>query len=178
MKMNYILPFDNDLTYYGVLISCGLILGCSLYYWIKSNNTAIPSKNMEPLTNEELEAIVNENANAVTLISSENIDAIIDSESDTDTTSDYQSTTDTESTLDVDINELDLFFMPNVDFNVCSIQELKHFEISSIFSRELLEHDINDEELTELLSLFTDEQLLTNSINDFILWIILIIPPL
>src|SRR6266481_1459704 len=138
--MNNILSLDNNLTYYGI-IGCGFILGCTLYYLIKSNNTPIPSKDIE---------------------------AIIDSESDTDTASDYQSTTDTESTLDIDIGELDLYFMPNVDFDVCSIQELKHFELSSIFAQELIEHDINSDELMELICMFTKEQLMTNSINDFI----------
>jgi len=53
-------------------------------------------------------------------------------------------------------------------FDVCSIQELKHFELSSIFAQELIEHDINSDELMELICMFTKEQLMTNSINDFI----------
>jgi len=165
--MNNILSLDNNLTYYGI-IGCGFILGCTLYYLIKSNNTPIPSKNIEAFTYEEIEAIKNEYGTPVTTISIEDIEAIIDSESDTDTASDYQSTTDTESTLDIDIGELDLYFMPNVDFDVCSIQELKHFELSSIFAQELIEHDINSDELMELICMFTKEQLMTNSINDFI----------
>ena len=123
--MNNNFLYDNNLTDYGIIICCGLILGCSIYYLIRSNNIAIPSENIEALTNE---AIVNENA--VTIINNENIDAIIDSDSDTDIESDYQSTSDNESILDFDFTDLDLFFMPNVDFDVCSIQELKLFEIS------------------------------------------------
>jgi len=168
--MNYNLLFDNNLTDYGILIGCWLILGCSLFYLIRSNYTAISSKNIEALTNEEIEAIVNENA--VTIINNENIDAIIDSDSDTDVTSDYQSTFDNESILDVDITELDLFFMPNVDFDVCSIQELKFFEISSIYSREIAEKMITDEELMELICSFTDIELATNTINELIFLII------
>jgi hypothetical protein len=167
--MNINLFFDNHFTDYGILIGCGLILSCSVIYLIRSNYTAIPSKNLEALTNEEIEAIVNENA--VTKINNENIDAIIDSDSDTDVTSDYQ-TTDNESILDVDCNELDLFFMPNVDFDVCSIQELKLFEISSIYYREIAEKFITEEQLTEIISSFTDAELATNAINDLILLII------
>jgi hypothetical protein len=167
--MNINLFFDNHFTDYGILIGCGLILSCSVIYLIRSNYTAIPSKNLEALTNEEIETIVNENA--VTKINNENIDAIIDSDSDTDVTSDYQ-TTDNESILDVDCNELDLFFMPNVDFDVCSIQELKLFEISSIYYREIAEKFITEEQLTEIISSFTDAELATNAINDLILLII------
>ena len=129
--MNYNLLFDNNFTYYCILIGCGLILNCSLYYLIISNYSTIPSKNIEVLKNEEIKVIVNKNA--VTIINNENIDAIIDSDSDTDVESDYQSTSENESILDDDINDLDLFFMPNVDFDVCSIQELKFLEINSIY---------------------------------------------
>jgi hypothetical protein len=168
--MNFNLLFDNNLTDYGFLISCGLIFGCSLIYLIRNNYIAIPSKNIEALTNEEIEAIVNENA--VTKINNENIDAIIDSDSDSDVATDYQSTCDNESILDVDCAKLDLFFMPNVDFDVCPIQELKFFEISSIFYREIAEKKITDEQLMDIINDFTDNELATNSINDLILLII------
>lgn len=168
--MNYNLLFDNNLTEYGIFIGCGLILGCTLIYLIKSNYTAIPSKNIEALTNEEIEAIINENA--VTIGNNENIDAFIDTDSETDVESDYQSISDNESILDFDITDLDLFFMPNVDFNICSIQELKFFEISSLFYREIAEKAVTDEELMDLICYFSDAELLTNSINDFILLVI------
>jgi hypothetical protein len=174
--MNNNLLFDNNLTEYGILIGLGLILGCSLIYLIRNNYTATPTRNMEALTNQEIEAIVNENS--VTVIQNENIDAIIDSDSDTDLTSDYESIFDNESISDdesipeVDFTDLDLFYMPNVDFNVCSIQELKFFEISSLYSRELAEKLVTEEELMELICYFTDIQLATNSINDFILLVI------
>jgi hypothetical protein len=168
--MNNNLLFDNNFTDYGILIGCGLILGCSLIYLFRSNYTAIPSKNIEALTNEEIEALVNENA--VTIINNENIDAIIDSDSDTDVVTDYQTTSDNQSILNVDLTDLDLFFMPDVDFDVCSIQELKFFEISSIFQREIAENLVTDEELMELICGFTDIELATNSINDLILLII------
>jgi hypothetical protein len=86
--------FDNDLTYYGILIGSGLILGLSLYYLIRSNNIYYPSKNIEVLTNEEIEAILNENTVNVT---NENLAAITDSDSESDIASDYQSTFDSES---------------------------------------------------------------------------------
>jgi hypothetical protein len=172
MEMNIKLLFDNNLTDYGILIGCGIILGCSLFYLIRNNQTIFNSNNVEALTNEEIEGIVNENA--VTIINNENIDAIIDSDSDSDTDveSYYQSTSDDESILDVNFNELDLFFMPDVDFDVCSLQELKIFEISSMFSKEIEAKGITDEQLTDLIYSFTDIELLTNSINDLILLII------
>jgi hypothetical protein len=172
MTMNNNLLFDNNLTYYGILIGCGLILGCSLYYLIKSNYTAIPSTNMKALTNEEIEAIFNENMEP---ISNANIDNFItDSDSDTDvnTTFDYESSSDDESILDDDITDLDLFFMPNVDFDVCSIHELKLFEISSLYYREIAEKMVTDEELIQLIYYFTDIELATNGINKFILLVI------
>nr|YP_010852400.1 hypothetical protein QQQ02_mgp03 [Lactarius subindigo]WGL35952.1 hypothetical protein [Lactarius subindigo] len=146
------------------------MLGCSLFYLIRNNYTAISSKNIEALTNEEIEAIVNENA--VTIINNENIDAIIDSDSDydTDVASDYQSTSDDESIID--LNDLDLFFMPDVDFNICSIQELKFFEISSIYSREIAAKAVSDEQLMDLICSFPERELLTNTINELILLII------
>ncbi len=171
--MNNNFLYDNNLTDYGIIICCGLILGCSIYYLIRSNNIVIPSENIETLTNE---AIVNENA--VTIINNENIDAIIDSDSDTDVESDYQSTSDNESTSDDesilgdDITDLDLFFMPNVDFDVCSIQELKFFEISCWFSRDIAEKMVTDEELMQLICLFTESDLASNWINNIILLVI------
>ena len=171
--MNSNLLFDNTLTYYGLLIGCGVILGCSfsLYHLIRSNYTAIPSKNIEYLTNEEIEAIVNENI--VAIIDSDS-DSDSDSDYNTDVDFDYQSTSDTESTLDDDIADLDLFYMPNVDFAVCSIQELKYFEISSIYATQIAANNVTDEELMELICYLTEEELTTNKINDFILHIITI----
>jgi hypothetical protein len=112
--MYYNLLFDNNLTYYGILIGCGLILSCSLFYLIRSNNTAI-NENRVPISNANIEDVLTDN--------------------DSDTESDYISSYDTESTLDVDINELDLIFHAKCRFYICSIQELKNFEISSIYYR-------------------------------------------
>jgi hypothetical protein len=188
--MNYTLLTNNNITDYGIIIGCGLIIGCTIFFLIKSNYTAVPSKNIQALTDENIQALTDEiiqaptdenvqaltdeiiqdivNENAVTVINNDNLDAILDSESDTDSSSDYDSTFDTDSIPDIDLDELDLFFMPFVDFNVCSLQELKYFEISSIFSRELAEKDVSDEELMDLICYFTEDELLTNSINDFI----------
>ena len=127
--MNYNLLFDNNLTSYGILISCGLILGCSLYYLIGSNYITIPSKNVEAFTNEEMEAIINENA--VTVINNENIDAIIDSdfdtdvESDHDTIFDYASSSDDESISDDDIADLDSI-SPVRDFGGLSTRDSRN----------------------------------------------------
>lgn len=186
MNTNLNLLVDNDLIYYGLIISCGLLLSCSIYYLIKSNYNAIPTNQIEAWTEveieawteEEIEAVINENV--VTTINSDNIDAINDYasefDSDTDIASDYQSTFDSDSDSDtesiLDIADLDLFFMPNVDFDVCSIYELKYFEISSIFYKEIAEKAVTVEELTQLIWFFTEKQLLTNGINDLILKIL------
>jgi hypothetical protein len=188
--MSNTLLSNNNLFDYNILIGCGFILGCSLLYLIRSNYTAILYKNKEALTNQEIEAIINENA--VTITNNENIDAIIDSDSDSDTDVDYQSTFDSESSSDSSsdfeniLNDPDLYFlpyveslfssekfiMPDVDFNVCPIEELKLYEFCSLFSREMAEHSVTEEELMELISIFSKEQLATNWINDLILAII------
>jgi len=64
------------------------------------------------------------------------------------------------------------FIMPDVDFNVCSIEELKLFELSSIFSREMEEHSISEEDLIGLIKRFPKKDLTTNWINDLILKLI------
>jgi hypothetical protein len=175
---------NNNFLEYNIFIGCGIILTCTIIYIIRSNYTAIPSKNMEAIPNQEIEAIVNENA--VTEINNKNIDAIIENNSDTDTDVDTQSTFDTESLLDsvassdfeqmLDDPELfflplsmvksiynsEKFIMPDVDFNICPIEELKLFELSSIFFRELAEHSISAEELMELICLFSKADLATN----------------
>jgi len=174
--MNNNLWINNNLTDYSFLIGCGLIFGLSLIYLLKNNYTNIPPKNIDPLTNEEIEAIINENA--VTISNNENIYDIIDSDSDTDFASDYESIwdnesiSDDESISDFDLADLDLFFMPNVDFDVCSLQELKFFEISSIYYREIAANSVTDEELMQLICWLSEKELLTNKVNSFILWII------
>jgi hypothetical protein len=178
---------NNNLFDYNILIGCGFILGCSLLYLIRSNYTDILYKNKEALTNQEIEAIINENA--VTIINNENIDAIIDNDSDADV--DYQSTFDNESLFDSasssDFENIledsdtfmapfvesmcgsDKFIMPDVDFNVCPIEELKLFELCSLYSREMAEHSISEADLMEMISMFNKEDLATNWINDLIL---------
>src|SRR6266700_2861713 len=128
--MNYNnLLLDNNLDFYYILIGSGLILGCSLYYLFIRNNTQIPIKNMEPFTNEEIENI------------------ITDSDFDTDIESDHETSFDSQSILsEVDIEDLDLFFFPNVDLEVCEISELKFFEINSIYSEEIAANGITEEE--------------------------------
>jgi hypothetical protein len=162
------LYLDNNLTDYGMLIGCALILGCTLFYLIRSNYTAIPSQNIEVLTNEEIGTIVNENAAIIK--KNENKDVIIDSDSDTNVETDHDTIFDSESTSDdesiLDLEDLDLFFMPNVDFNVCSIEELKCFEIIALYPKELFEKLVTYEELMSLICYCTEKELLTNWIND------------
>lgn len=176
MNLIFKILFDNLDNEYVILIGCGLILGYSVSYWIKNHYITIP--NREALTNEELQAILNEHAGTVG--NNDNIDALItDSDFETDSSSDYHSTSDNESILStsddesiLDLNELDLFFMPNVDLDVCSIQELKFFEIKSLYPNELAEKQVTDEELMDLICYFPEERLTTNRINRTILRII------
>ena len=186
--MNQNLLFENNYTYYCLLICTGIVLGCCYHYYIKTNNTAIPSQNTQNiqniqntqnnvlLTNEEIEAIVNENA--VTVGNSDNMSSIIDSDSDSDTdvNSDYQSSydSDNESYFENILNEEDVFFI-NVDFNVCPIEELKFFEFKSFFAREIVEHSISDAEIMEFISWYSEAELCTNWINDQFLSIISIL---
>lgn len=171
--MNYNLFFENDLSIYYILIGSGLFLSFSLYYLIRNNYIAIPSKNVEVFTQEEIDAIINENA--VTVINSDNLDDITDSE--TEISSYYQSSfySDSEADFSDILDDPDLFFMPNVDFNVCPIEELKFFEFNSLYAREIMEHSISDEEIMEFLSWYTEEELATNWINDEFLTIISIL---
>jgi hypothetical protein len=46
------------------------------------------------------------------------------------------------------------------------------FEFTSLYSTEIQEHDISEEEIMEFLSWFTREELATNWINDVFLFII------
>jgi len=170
---NYLL-FDNNFSDYGILIGCGLILGCSLYYLIRSNYTPIPYENMNALTNEgiEIENIINEN---IEPISNSNIDNYItDSDFETDVESDYQSTFDSDSDSTSDFENIldDLIFMPDIDFNICPIEELKFFEFTSLYSRQILEHSISDAEIMEFISWWTPDQLATYWINDVFVYVI------
>src|SRR6266567_588898 len=133
--MNYNnLLLDNNLDFYYILIGSGLILGCSLYYLFIRNNTQIPIKNMEPFTNENIDNF------------------ITDSDFDTDIESDHETSFDSQSILsEVDIEDLDLFFFPNVDLEVCDISELKFFEINSIYSEEIAANGITEEELRGII---------------------------
>jgi hypothetical protein len=63
--------------------------------------------------------------------------------------------------------------MPNVDLNVCSIQELKVYEWTSIFAKELEENFVTEEELMDAVWIIPEELLFTNEINDLILQAIL-----
>jgi hypothetical protein len=162
------LLLNNNLFGYGIIIGCGLTLGCSVYYLIKSNYTPTPTKNMEPLTYENIETISNENVE----------DFITDSDFETDIASDYISEYDSASTADFDeiLNDPDLYFlphfeskfkdvefiMPDVDFNVCPIEELKLYEFCSLFGKEMAEHSVTEEEMMEIISLFSEKELATN----------------
>jgi hypothetical protein len=169
---------------YGILIGCGLTLGCSVYYLLISNNTGNIPNNTEPLTNQQIETISKDN-----LVPDSNTeDFITDSDFETDPGSDYLSEHDSDSTdaFEEIFNNPDLywvppfeskfknveFIMPDVDFNVCPIEELKLYEFCALFGKEMAEHSVSEEEMMELISLFSEKELATNWINDLLLAII------
>ena len=180
--MNQSFLFENNYYNYGILICTGIFLGSCYYFWIRTNTTAIPPQNnpnpntpnMEAFTNEEIEAIINENA--TTVANNDNIDFITDSDSESDFYYDNEIDSDTQSLLDTSdlLNEQEIFFL-NVDFNVCPIEELKFFEFKSFFAREIVEHSISDAEIMEFISWYSEAELCTNWINDQFLSIISIL---
>jgi hypothetical protein len=157
--INYlIIDMDNEWIFYCLIIGPRVILTCYLFYLIRNQN----ANNL----------IRNQNAN--TPNPPENIDAVTDSDFDTSIAdmSDYQSI-DTLSTVDFeDIDDQDLFFLPNVDIEEYSVHELKIFEVSSLYSQEIKNNGITEAELQEIIDLFSVNDLLTNDINDLILAII------
>nr|YP_009487252.1 hypothetical protein [Russula foetens]AWB36154.1 hypothetical protein [Russula foetens] len=183
--INYLI-FENDLNMCYIFIGSGLFLSFSLYYLIRNNNIANLPNNTEAFTQEEIDAIINENA--VTVINSDNLDDITDSE--TDISSNYQSSfdsdSDSEANFDDILNDPDLLFMPpfkskfrdtefimpDVDLNVCPLEELKLFEFCSLYGQEMAEHSITEEDMMEIICLFKEDDLATNWINDLLLAII------
>nr|YP_009487181.1 hypothetical protein [Russula compacta]AWB36083.1 hypothetical protein [Russula compacta] len=175
---------NNNLFDYGIYIGCGLILSYSVYYLIRSNYIANLPNNRKVLTNQEIETINNEN-----MVSNSNIEDFI-TDSDFDTESDYENISAYDSASSADfyeiINDPDFFFMPSfvskfkhvefimpdVDFNICPIEELKLFEFCSLYSTEMAEHSVTQEEMMELICLFSEKDLATNWINDLLLTII------
>lgn len=175
MNKNLFLQYLNPDFDYEILILLILILGGTAAYLIISNCTANPTNNTEALTNEEIETIINESM--VTVSNANTDDIITDSDFDTEVESDNSSGFDSDSSSeDEDVLDVrDLFFMPNVDLTVCSIEELKFFEFCSLYAREIEEHHITDEDIMDFLSWFPQEYLFTNWINAVFLSVILII---
>jgi hypothetical protein len=178
--MNNNLSIDNNLAFYGILITSGIILGCTLYYLFKSNYTANLPLNTESFTNQEIDTIVKENEST-----RKNLHEVVDNDSyysrddDSQITSDYEDHFERAGRADFDeiISNPDLYFipgnfrmpigpdefvMPDVDFDVCSIEELKVFEISSLYSKEITEKSLTEEDLMEIVCLFKKTELATN----------------
>lgn len=195
MILNLLL--NNNLEFYYILIGFRLILCCIFYYLIKNNknknkNTVILIRNIKAFTYEEMAIVMSHNENRVIVSNEtnetyEDIDIFLidnDPDYDPDVESVYYSSFDSDSDSSSDFNfddndildDLNLFGPPiiNVDFNVCTIQELKLFELSSLYARELEIHQISEEEIIEFISWFTDEQLASLWINDFFIWCITI----
>nr|YP_010384648.1 hypothetical protein NDC34_mgp07 [Russula rosea]UHA57047.1 hypothetical protein [Russula rosea] len=180
---------NNNICDYGILIACGISLCCTVYLLILSNNIANLPNNTEDLTNQEIEAIENEIENRVLVSNIENIEDFL-TDSDFETDSSYDNISDYESANEDDFSEIwedpDLvilppfetkfrnveFIMPDVDLNVCPIEELKLFEFCSLYGKEMAEHSVTDEEMMDIICLFQEEELATNWINDLLLAII------
>jgi len=156
-----------------------------------NNNNFFPNQNIPAITNGEIEAIANENAvNAVNVLNIIHIDETIDDEFEVD--SGYGSnesnvgsdisnesiagsnesnvgsdiSNDSDYQFEFVINDPTPFVMPDVDFNICPIHELRAFEFQSLYARELEENSVSEEDVIEILSWFTEEQLATNIVND------------
>ncbi len=184
MNKNLILNNLSIEYNYDMLIISGLILGCTISYVIWSKNVANLPNNTEALANQEIEAIINENMVPVTNANVE--DLITDSDFETDTEYDNISELEIARIADLGAELYDLYFlpafdskfrtvefiMPDVDLNVCSIHELKHFEFCSLFSKEMAEHSLTEEDMIEIIGLFSKEDLATNWINDLILAVV------
>lgn len=163
---------DNNLSDYGILIGCGLILCCSVYYLIISNNIANLPNNTEVLRNQEIEVINNDN-----MVPNSDIE---ESLTDSDTTSNSENMSEYERINMADLEKIlqdpDLFFMPyfkskykdvefimpDVDFNICPIQELKLFEFCSLYAKEMSEHSITEQDMMGIISSFQEKDLATN----------------
>jgi len=185
-KMNFNLLLANNLFNCGPLILLGIIFCCYLigfwfiikcysYYLIISNNTAIPSK--KALTNKEIGTIVTVNTLPISNVNIDNL--ITDSDSETYVGSDPQlsdsqtmfnsdSSSDNESVS----SDTDSFIMPDVDLEVCPIEELKLFEFNSLYSTQIQEHSVTQEDIIEFIECFSKEELATNWINDAFLFVI------
>jgi hypothetical protein len=54
------------------------------------------------------------------------------------------------------------FIMPDVDLNVCPLDELKLFEFQALYSKEMAEHSVSEDEMLELIREFSDRDLASN----------------
>nr|QGP74788.1 hypothetical protein [Russula griseocarnosa] len=171
------LILDQNINISLIIIGSLLIIGCSIYYIVKNNNTAIPTNNTEAFTFEEIEASFEDDRyRNLTTVSNENTEEnldqyFMDSDSDTDTVSDYENPFDSENELDSSdiesiLNDPDIFMMPNVDFDVCPIEELKFFEFNSLYAKEISENGVTEEDILDFIYSYSKEELATNWIND------------
>jgi hypothetical protein len=159
------LIINNYLSDYGLLIACGLIIGFSSYYFLKSNFKAISSKNMEALRAENMEAISQAKIDPNLTDS----DLNTDSETDHDTVWDSDSSSDTDTDTENAAEQLEIYYLPFVDLDVCSIQELKLFELHSLYSEQIAAKNLTDEDLMEIITFFTDAELCSIYVNQWII---------
>ena len=190
-----VFDFEITSPYYFTLIRLGIILCWIFYNFFRKNNIKILSKyikllknkitmkknkNIEPFTDEEIGEILKQQSVIVAASNLEMIKAISDSDSEisdseisisssseSEIESDYDSMWDSDSSIDTEsiLNHPNLSFLPNIDTTVCSILELKFFEIKSLYAEELIIHSVSDEEIIELLLEFTEEELASDWYN-------------
>lgn len=176
---------SNDNSYdYGIIVACGVILCCTVYFLIRSNNIANLPNTTEALTYQEMETIENEN-----MVTVSNIEDFV-ADSDFETESNYDNICDYDTANEDDLEEIwedpnickappfeskftnVEFIMPDVDLNVCPIEELKLFEFCSLYAKEMAEHSVTEEEMMDIICSFPERDLATNWINDLLLAII------
>lgn len=148
---------------------------------------AIADQNVQAIPNGQMEATANENAlNVLNIIFIDETNNDFEEDSgygtgnssvngsDNSSVNGSDNGSDNSSNYQVEfvINDPTPFVMPDVDLNVCPIHELRVFEFQSLYARQLEEHSISEEQLTEIVSWFTEEQLATNMVNEVFLDVI------
>jgi len=179
------LIMDNHLIEYGLFLGCGVIIGTYIYYLFKPDciyDTKFPTEDIDAIL---AETTANSNQNTDQNLTDSglntdsdsdrilNTDSETDSDLNTDSETDHDTPWNSDSSSDSDSEEIvipeDTHFIPNVDFDVCSLHELKLFEIKSLYSRQIAENNLTDEDLMEIITFFSDADLCSLWVNNWII---------
>ena len=120
---------------------------------------------MEALIAVNMEAISQAKINPSLTDSNLNTDSETDHDPVFDSDSSFDTDTDTENVAE----KLEIYYLPFVDLDVCSIQELKLFELHSLYSEQIAAKNLTDEDLMEIITFFTDAELCSIYVNQWII---------